>query len=77
MTDNVIDAEIFFIARIKVNRVIQMLREHGQEKDYDIHVLGTPKNNRFYEFDSLDDIEVWLHDVVDPVRTLVDLDQVR
>ena len=77
MTDNVIDAEIFFIARIKVNRVIQMLREHGQEKDYDIHVLGTPKRNRFYEFDSLDDIEVWLHDVVDPVRTLVDLDQVR
>ena len=77
MTNNVIDAEIFFIARIKVNRVIQMLREHGQEKDYDIHVLGTPKNNRFYEFDSLDDIEVWLHDVVDPVRTLVDLDQVR
>ena len=77
MTDNVIDAEVFFIARIKVNRVIQMLREHGQEKDYDIHVLGKPKSNRFYEFDSLDDIEVWLHDVVDPVRTLVDLDQVR
>jgi hypothetical protein len=77
MTDNVIDAEIFFIARTKVNRVVQMLKEHGQDSLYDIHVLGTPKSNRFYEFDSLDDIEVWLHNVVDPVRTLVDLDQVQ
>jgi hypothetical protein len=77
MTDNVIDAEIFFIARTKVNRVVQMLKENGQDSLYDIHVLGTPKSNRFYEFDSLDDIEVWLHNVVDPVRTLVDLDKVQ
>ena len=76
MTDNVIDAEVFFIARTKFNRVVKMLRDNGQEKMYDIFVTGPETGKRFYEIDSLDEVEIWLHDVEQPVRTLVDLDQV-
>jgi len=76
MTDNVIDAEIFFIARTKFNRVIKLIKENGQESKYNVIVTGTETGKRFYEIDSLDDVEIWLHDVEKPVRTLIDLDQV-
>jgi len=73
MTDNVIDAEVFFIARTKFNRIVKKLNESGQEEKYDIFVTGPDTGKRFYEIDSLDDVEIWLHDIEKPVRTLIDL----